>query len=68
MQDAQIAAQSRMSLEQMREQAESQRKSAELQTRIQTNTADNHTAMLIAGADIANGHRSNLKDGLGINP
>jgi len=68
MQDAQIAAQSRMSLEQMREQAESQRKMAELQTRIQTNTADNHTAMLIAGADIANGHRSNLKDGTGINP
>lgn len=38
------------------------------QTKIATNTADNQTALEISEAEIAAGHKSDLKDGTGISP
>lgn len=38
------------------------------QTKIATNSADNQTAMDISAAEIAAGHKSDLRDGNGLNP
>ena len=49
-------------------EAETQRKAAELDNRMQINQADNDTAKLISAAEIATGERTGLSTGTGVNP
>lgn len=54
--------------EQMRQQAENERTSAEIQARVGMNTADNDTAMMLAAAEISSGEKVSVSTGTGINP
>lgn len=54
--------------EQMRQQAENERTSAEIQARVGMNTADNDTAMMLAAAEISSGEKVAVSTGTGINP
>lgn len=70
-QDAQLKAaamQQEQALQQQREMAEDQRTAAELNARMQMNTADNTTAMQLAAAEISSGEKIAVSTGTGINP
>lgn len=54
--------------EQLRQIAESQRTAAEIDARVEMNTADNATAMRLAAAEIASGEKIAVSTGTGINP
>ncbi len=54
--------------EQLRQVAESQRTAAEIDARVEMNTADNATAMRLAAAEIASGEKIAVSTGTGINP
>ena len=54
--------------EQLRQVAESQRTAAEIDARVEMNTADNVTAMRLAAAEIASGEKVAVSTGTGINP
>jgi hypothetical protein len=57
-----------MAKEQLRQQSEDQRTSAELEARMMMNEADNDTAMRLAAAEIASGDKVAVSTGTGINP
>jgi len=54
--------------EQLRQDAENQRTIADLNARVEMNTADNATAMRLAAAEIASGEKVAVSTGTGINP
>jgi hypothetical protein len=54
--------------EQMRQAAETERKNAELQVRLQMNREDNDTAKELAAAEIMTGERIGYSSGTGVNP
>ncbi len=60
--------QAEMQRELMRQQAENERKAAELQSREAMNTSDNETAKLLAAAEIETGENIKVSTGTGINP
>ena len=60
--------QQRMASDQQRQEAETQRKMAELQVRQAMNTQDNLTAMELAQLEVETGERIAVSTGTGINP
>ncbi|MEN9885664.1 MAG: hypothetical protein RL758_242 [Pseudomonadota bacterium] len=66
--DAQQARAEEFQAEQMRQQMENQRTAAEIDARVEMNTADNVTAMRLAAAEIASGEKIAVSTGTGINP
>jgi len=60
--------QAEMQRELMRQQAENERKAAELQSREAMNTSDNETAKLPAAAELETGEDIAVSTGTGINP
>jgi len=66
--DAQQARAEDFQAEQMRQQMENQRTAAEIDARVEMNTADNVTAMRLAAAEIASGEKIAVSTGTGINP
>lgn len=65
---AQAELQTRLAIEQQREQAENVRSQAAMQTRMAINTQDNTTALQLAQAEIASGKKIAVSTGTGINP
>jgi len=57
-----------LTAEQMRQQAENQRTSFEVEARMAMNDADNQTAIRLAAAEIASGEKVAVSTGTGINP
>jgi hypothetical protein len=57
-----------LAIEQQRQDAENQRKLAELTVRKDMNDADNTTAMRLAAAEISSGEKIAVSTGTGINP
>ena len=55
-------------IEQMRQAAENERTMAEIDARVEMNTADNATAMRLAAAEISSGEKFSVSTGTGINP
>jgi hypothetical protein len=66
--DAQQARAEQFQADQMQELAENQRTAAEINARVEMNTADNVTAMRLAAAEIASGEKIAVSTGTGINP
>jgi hypothetical protein len=66
--DKQQARSEQFQADQMRELAENQRTAAEINARVEMNTADNVTAMRLAAAEIASGEKIAVSTGTGINP
>lgn len=66
MQEHQLMSQT--ALEQMKQSNENQRKQAELDTRIQMNTADNETAKELAAVEVMSGEKFAVSTGTGVNP
>jgi len=66
-QDARIE-QQKLAVDIQQQNAEDQRKAAELQARLAMNQQDNATAMEIAMAELASGERVAVSTGTGINP
>jgi hypothetical protein len=66
--DAQQARAEQFQAEQMRQAMENQRAAAEIDARVEMNTADNVTAMRLAAAEIASGEKVAVSTGTGINP
>ena len=60
--------QQRMASDQQRQEAETQRKTAELQVRQAMNTQDNLTALELAQLEVETGERIAVSTGTGINP
>ena len=63
-----VQAQARIEAEKQRQDAETQRKLAELQVRQAMNTQDNLTAMELAQLEVETGERIAVSTGTGINP
>lgn len=68
MQDREAQRQHDLQKTQLTQSAEDRRAGAELETRMEMNTADNDTAMRLAAAEIATGERVAVSTGTGINP
>lgn len=66
--DAQQARSEQFQSEQMRQLMENERTAAEINARVEMNTADNVTAMRLAAAEIASGEKIAVSTGTGINP
>lgn len=67
-QEAVLQAQLALNLESVRQGSENERSAAEIEARIDMNTADNQTAMHLAAAEIASGEKVAVSTGTGVNP